>query len=370
VQAVVIATATHQHKEIVLSAIDAGKHVYCEAPLAHTIEEARAIALAAKNAPGIYFQSGLQLRSDPQRHFLIPFIRSGALGKPVMARAQWNKKQSWRATSPDSDREKDMNWRLDSSLSTGLVGEIGIHLIDQAGWFFMNQLPVAVSGHGSTILWQDGRTVPDTVQLIVEYPKGARLVYHSSMASSFDSDNEVYFGTDATVMIREMTDAGQRKITSAWMFKEVDSALLGWEVYARKDSFFKETGIALVAGASKQTALGGSAAAEVAFPHSPLWYALEAFLDNSSQIITAIGYYLESGFDAKDKAGVAQAVEPVLNRQIPADVEGAARATLSVTCKAPRFDAGYVATVIAIKANEAVSRGTRIELKKEMFELT
>jgi hypothetical protein len=51
----------------------------------------------------------------------------------------------------------------------------------------------------------------------------------------------MYHGTDAAVMIRE---------SNAWMFKEVDSPLLGWEVCARKDIFYKEAGIALVADAA------------------------------------------------------------------------------------------------------------------------
>ena len=107
VQAVVIATPTHQHKQLVSEALAAGKHVYCEAPLAHTIEDARAIAAAAKAAPTSVFQAGLQLRSDAQRHFLLQFIRSGALGKNIFSRAQWHKKQSWRKSSPNPDRERE-----------------------------------------------------------------------------------------------------------------------------------------------------------------------------------------------------------------------------------------------------------------------
>jgi len=95
IAAVIVATPTPLHRDIVIAALQAGKHVYCEAPLANTMEDARAIAQAAKNAPGQVFQVGLQARSDPQRHFLLPFIRSGALGRPVMARSQWHKKQSW-----------------------------------------------------------------------------------------------------------------------------------------------------------------------------------------------------------------------------------------------------------------------------------
>src|SRR4051812_536744 len=76
VQGVIVATPTHQHKEIVLAALKAGKHVYCEAPLANKIEDAREIARAARDATKSYFQAGLLLRSDPQRKFLLPFIRS------------------------------------------------------------------------------------------------------------------------------------------------------------------------------------------------------------------------------------------------------------------------------------------------------
>src|SRR5688500_2312305 len=105
ITSVLIATPTHQHKDIVKEALQAGKHVYCEAPLAHTMEDARAIAQAARAATKQIFQAGLQMRSDPQRHFLLPFIRSGALGNLAMARAQFHKKQSWRTPSPNQDRE-------------------------------------------------------------------------------------------------------------------------------------------------------------------------------------------------------------------------------------------------------------------------
>src|SRR5579859_573017 len=70
IKAVVVATPTHLHKEITLAALKAGKHVYCEAPLANTIEDARAIASAAKANKQTVFQAGLQMRSEPQRHFL------------------------------------------------------------------------------------------------------------------------------------------------------------------------------------------------------------------------------------------------------------------------------------------------------------
>lgn len=340
IKAVVVATPTHQHKEIVLAALRAGKHVYCEAPLADTLEEARDIALAAKAAPRQVFQAGLQMRSDPQRHFLLPFIRSGALGKPAMVRAQWHKKQSWRSASPNPEREKALNWRLSQATSLGLIGEIGLHQLDQAGWFLDAQA-LSVAGFGAITCWKDGRDVPDTIQAVVEYPKGVRMIYDCTLANSFDSDYEVYYGGDAAVMIRE---------NKAWMFKEVDSPLLGWEVYARKDAFYKETGIALVANATKLAAQGAKPAEEpAAIP--PLYSALEAFLRNTNELNAAIEDFI-SVFGSDDTAALAEHIAKIHRSPAAGYLEG------------------FQATVTAIKANDAITTGERIVLKPEWYDLS
>ena len=93
IKAVVIATPTHQHKDIALAALKAGKHVYCEAPLANTIEDAREIALAAK-AAAQHDLSGRPADARPTRSGT-SCCRSSAparWARSVMARAQWHKK--------------------------------------------------------------------------------------------------------------------------------------------------------------------------------------------------------------------------------------------------------------------------------------
>ena len=341
VQAVVIATPTHQHREIALAALQAGKHVYCEAPLANSIEDAKAIALAAKAARKQVFQPGLQMRADPQRRFLLDFIRAGASGKAVKAHAQWHKKQSWRMTSPNPDRERDLNWRLNKGISLGLAGEIAIHQMDALSWF-LNARPISVTGFGSLIHWKDGRDMPDTIQTIFEYPGGAQLTCECTLANSFDADYEVLYGTDAAIMMRG---------PKAWMFKEVDSPLLGWEVYARKDQFYKETGIALIANATKLANLTEKATDEAAYTSTPLYYALESFLTN----VNAVGSAVED-FTANFGAGDRAALEKYLS-EIKLQL-------------APDFQEGFEATVLAIKASEAVARGAKVALSKEAFELT
>src|SRR5690606_28595234 len=132
IPAVIVATPTHLHREVAVAALQAGKHVYCEMPLAHTVQDARAIAEAAAAAKKQVFQVGLKYRTNPQHRQVFQFIRGGALGRPTLARAQWHDKTSWRRASATKERERELNWRLDPRLSLGLVGEIGIHQVDTA----------------------------------------------------------------------------------------------------------------------------------------------------------------------------------------------------------------------------------------------
>ncbi len=343
VQAVVIATPTHLHKQVVLDAIQAGKHVYCEAPLAHTVEDARAIAKAAKGAGKIYFQSGLQQRSDPELIHILEFVRAGAAGTPVLSRSQYHKKNSWRRSSPNAEFENALNWRMRKESSIGLVGELGIHNIDAAGWF-MNRRPTSVTGFGSTILWNDGREVPDTVQAVVEYTRGARLIYDATLASSFDSEYDTYYGTDATVMVRDRR---------GWMFKEVDSPLLGWEVYARKETFFKEVGIVLAANATKLAAQGDKPVIDTQVAtQGSLYYALEAFVTNADLTRTGVDDFTTT-YGTDDMTELGKYLADVMKNKMPA----------------ADWKLGFEATVTAIKAHEAVMKHTRIELKDELFNI-
>jgi predicted dehydrogenase len=340
VQAVFVATPTHQHKEIVLEALQAGKHVYCEAPLAPTIDDARAIARAGRGAIGQVFQTGLSLRADPQRHFLLQFIRTGAIGKNIMARAQWHKKQSWRAASSNPDREKEVNWRLSKDISLGLAGEIGIHHLDSMAWV-LKDLPKTVTGFGGVLHWTDGRQVPDTIQAVLEFQNGVQGLFDATLANSFDGDYELFLGSYAAVMMRG---------SKAWLFKEVDSPLLGWEVYARKEVFHKETGIALAANASKSTGTDENAEPPP-FTNTPLAFALAAFLSNVNEVTGAVEDFTAT-FDAADKKALATHIEGLKLQN------------------AATWKEGLEATVVAIKTNEAITGSKRISFQKVWFELT
>ncbi len=314
VQAVVIATPTHQHRDLAIAAMKAGKHVYLEAPIAHTIDEARAIAQIAATLPAKQiFQSGMQFRENPQHHHVLKFIRTGATGKPSMSRGQWNKKTSWRKASPNPDREKALNWRLYKETSLGLVGEIGIHSLDTAGWY-LGSTPVSVTGFGGITQWQDDREVADTVHVVVEFANGIRHSWSATLANSFEGEHDIYFGASAAVLIRD---------NRAWMFKESDAELLGWEVYARKEDFLTDSGIALVANATKILAQGKKPAEAASETDSPVRYALEKFVEH-----------------------VNDGTKPEASAEV-----------------------GYRAVVMAVKAQEAVLKGGRVEIPKELLKV-
>ena len=316
VEAVIIATPTPTHREIAVAALQAGKHVYCEAPLAGTIEDARAIAQAAKAAGTQVFASGLQGRSNALQNHVWNFVKSGVLGETALVKAQWNKKDSWRRPAPTPEREKVVNWRLSTATSAGLPGELGIHQFDLTS-SYLSALPTAVTGSGAIVAWNDGRDVPDTVTCVFEYGKSVRAAYAATLTSSFGGSYATFQGNNSSLLIREKR---------AWLFKEADSALLGWEVYARKEPVHDDVGIALVADATKILAAGKEPGKDG--PIEPEQEALYLALDNFAWAVRG---------KAPLNAGPLE---------------------------------GLQATVTAIKAHEATLTGTRIALTPEMFSLT
>ncbi len=360
VQAVVVATPSPLHKQIVLDALKAGKHVYCEAPMATNLEDARTIAVAAKAALKVNFQVGLQNRSDPQLWHLNNFVRTGVLGKVIKVRSQWHKKQSWHVTVANPDREKDANWRLDPATSVGLIGELGVHQVDLANWYLAGR-PKAATGFGSQIRWsEDLPDLANSVATVFEYPEGVWLNQELTVANSFEADYDVYYGSDCAIMVRD------RK---AWMFKEPDAPILGWEIYARKESFYKESGIVLGAdatklggdkkpGASQATGQTGTQPAAQTTPstpaqdETPLSFSLQRFLTNSLLVGTGVEDFVSS-FGDKDLKALQEYINGLAKSRQPAAT----------------WKDGYDAAVCVIKANEAIQKKQRIVFSKEWFEV-
>lgn len=346
VQAVLVATPTPTHREIVEAALSAGKHVYCEVPLAHTIEDARAIALAARKAIRCNFQAGLQRRADVQYHFVLKFLRSGAGGNIFKARSQWAKKTSWRRASADPEREKELNWRLYSASSLGLVGEIGIHQLDTVCWF-LKKRPKAVTGFGAVLVYNqdDDRDVADTVQAVFEFPGKINYLFDATLGSSFESEYDVIYGTDGSFLFRG---------SQAWLFKEADAPALGWEVYGLKDDkvVYKEMGYVLRSDATQIATQGKKIANEPLVLVPALDQSVENFVFNSNLVRTGVKDF-EEAFDPKNESGLREYLDGLQKHR-----KHAASAV-----------EGFEATVLAVKANEAVQKGARIMFADEWFQL-
>ncbi|MBS0196436.1 MAG: Gfo/Idh/MocA family oxidoreductase [Planctomycetes bacterium] len=265
VKAVIIATPTHLHKDIALDCISAGKHVFCEAPIAHTIEDAKAIAKAAAKASTL-FQSGLYARSNPVYKLARSFFRSDSVRDLITLRAQNFKKQTWRYPGSEATKEKDANWRLDPAVSIGLAGELGTHQFDVFN-YYLGKYPEAIWGTGSIRVLNDGREVADTIHCDVHYPDKAILTYAATLCNSYDGRYEVLYGSNAAIKLAW---------THGWMFKESDAPTQGWEVYANRQQFHNDEGITLIADATK-LASQGKLKDGVGLPYTPQYYALVDF---------------------------------------------------------------------------------------------
>ncbi|RMH03671.1 MAG: gfo/Idh/MocA family oxidoreductase [Planctomycetota bacterium] len=267
-QAVLVATSTDQHRPVAEAALAAGKHVWCEAPLANTIEDARALAAAgaAAAAAGRVFAAGFTARTNPVYGRARSVYKAGGVRSLVAARGAWFHKESWRAVAPTDERQRLLDWRVDPARCAGLPGECASHAIDALLWF-TKETPTRVAGHGAILLHDDGREVADTVWLDLALAKGRRMSFEGSIANSFEGDNLVLRGTHGTIKLAQ---------THAWLFKEADAVTMGWEVYAHRQPFHRDEGIVLLANAT-QLADQGKLEEGAGLPNPPLYYSLHDF---------------------------------------------------------------------------------------------
>lgn len=270
--AVIVASSTPSHRVLVEEALAAGKHVYVEAPLAHTLEDGKAIAAAASAHPDLVVQTGLLGRVNPIYKLANKFYKTGTLRDTVALRSQWHKKITWRSTARKPEDAPLVNWRLDKETSLGLAGEQGVHSFDVFHWF-LNEYPESVSGAGSVLLHKDGREVADTVQVRLNFKSGVHGTFEGTLANSYEGSYEQLAGSMGTMKLAW---------TAGWLFKEADSPTQGWEVYANRQQFHNERGITLIADATKLAAQD-KLKDGVGLPNDPLYYGLETFLQAATE---------------------------------------------------------------------------------------
>jgi predicted dehydrogenase len=144
-----VCTPGDSHAEIAIAALEAGKHVLCEKPLANTVDEARAMAAAAAEAQtrGVRSMCGFNYRRVPAVAYMQQLIAAGRLGTIRHVRAAYL--QDW-IVDPDFP----LVWRLQRERAgSGALGDIGAHIIDLTQ-FVTGQRITGVSGLTETFVKQ------------------------------------------------------------------------------------------------------------------------------------------------------------------------------------------------------------------------
>lgn len=162
VDAVYVCTPTRFHRELYAAALDAGKHLYAEKPIAPTLPDVLAVCDAADRA-GVTAQVGFQTRRQAMMAKVRELVRSGELG-PVMTYS-WRDDETFPTTGIDGGGS---DWRSDRAVAGGgVLLEHSIHGLDILHWIFGR--PTAVSATTRNVL---GFDVEDTAALQLDHDSG------------------------------------------------------------------------------------------------------------------------------------------------------------------------------------------------------
>ena len=241
IDAVIISTADFQHARHAVHAVEAGKDVYCEKPLAEDMASAN-LALDAVNAkrragygPGAVLQIGSQRRSGLWYAAAKDWFSNPEFGELCYANLNYNVNQPrrWRRDEKliASCREEDVDWRkwlldrpyvefdarkfLEFRLywpySSGIPGQWMCHAIDTISWYTGIPYPTSVMASGGLYQWTDGRQSFDTFAATFEYGtsgekgKGFQVQFNSHMTNSDFAFQDRYYSTRGCIDLAEGT---------------------------------------------------------------------------------------------------------------------------------------------------------------------
>jgi predicted dehydrogenase len=224
VDAVVVATPDHWHAPATILACDAGKDVYVEKPASHNIREGRLMVDAARRN-GRIVQVGTQSRSRPSTIKAMEIVKSGKIGKVVMAKA-WNVQlrdnighkedspvpegvdyETWLGPAPwipFNENRFHYNWHWHWHFGTGDAGNDGAHQLDMARWALGVDCPKTAKGMGGKMFFDDDQQTPDTMNVTFDYGEKA-LIWEMRIWNPYGMDGQdngvAVYGSDATIQI-------------------------------------------------------------------------------------------------------------------------------------------------------------------------
>jgi predicted dehydrogenase len=212
--------------------VRAGKDAYVEKPLAMNMEELiRAVDAVGKS--GRIVQNGTQIRSLPQALAAREFIAAGGLGKILKAaQARNGSHPYWLAYAERPVRESDVDWKaflmhlkpgpFDADqyacwygyreFSRGPHTTQGLHFIDTVHFITGAGIPSRAIAHFGSFRKKDRRTVPDSVEVIFEYPEGFVVRYGQFFGNGAGRYNRIY-GTRGSIDCGNWSWGGEWPVT-------------------------------------------------------------------------------------------------------------------------------------------------------------
>ncbi|WP_420592568.1 Gfo/Idh/MocA family protein [Robiginitalea biformata] len=193
IDAVIVATPDHWHKQITIDALNAGKAVYCEKPMVQQFEEGHEI-IAAQKRTGVVCQVGSQGMSSLGNEKARELYEAGAIGEIVMLdmyNDRYSAEGAWqypippdanpqtvdfdtflgRAPEVPYDNTRFFRWRNYRDYGTGVAGDLFVHAFSTLNYILSSNGPVRVLSTGGLRFWNDGRDVPDVTLTFYDYPK-------------------------------------------------------------------------------------------------------------------------------------------------------------------------------------------------------
>jgi predicted dehydrogenase len=215
--AVLIASPDHWHVRMAVDALAAGKDVYLEKPVTHSVEEGATLTRAVRSSNQI-LQCGMQQRSWSHFRDAVELIQGGSLGRVPQVRTYWWQNylapgthtavdtqaldwKQWLGGAPDQPFSEDKFhlWRWYWNFGGGAMTDLFTHWIDVVHWAMKSDQPREAQMLGDKYIFEHW-DCPDTVQAAVRYP-GFDVVYEGMMGSSIDDGGLDFRGTEATLKI-------------------------------------------------------------------------------------------------------------------------------------------------------------------------
>jgi len=225
IQAVIVATSDHWHAPIAIAAMKAGKDVYCEKPMTHTIPEALEMVKISRET-GRVVQVGSQSVSMTSTQKGKEWVTSGAIGTVFMAQCSIyrpNAIGAWRYPVPPDASPETIDWErflgnapkrpFEASrffqfrnwwdYGTGIAGDEYVHLLSRVHYVLGVQYPRSAVAQGAIYKWRGDRDVPDIHNTLYDYGNFIAQV-SANLASNWEGGEIVRFlGDKGTVELTE-----------------------------------------------------------------------------------------------------------------------------------------------------------------------